>query len=84
MQYELHINNKSCRSPTADTAPSVKSNSCKRGRPTDDGDACGIKAKVPKAGKSSKRTAENKGNEEQDEAPGTQAGYDSRAESWLA
>ncbi|GAB1742768.1 hypothetical protein NU219Hw_g8479t1 [Hortaea werneckii] len=71
-------------SPTADTTPSVKSNSRKRGKPTDDGDACGTKAKVPKAGKSTKRTAENKGNEERDEAQETQASYDSSAESWLA
>ncbi|RMX84653.1 hypothetical protein D0869_04411 [Hortaea werneckii] len=68
-------------SPTADATPSVKSSSRKRGKPTDDDDACGTKAKVPKA---TKRTAENKGNEEQNEAQGTQAGYDSSAESWLA
>ncbi|KAI7159242.1 hypothetical protein KC349_g4317 [Hortaea werneckii] len=69
---------------TADATPSVKSSSRKRGKPTDDGDACGTKAKVPKAGKSTKRTAEIKGNGEQDEAQGAQAGYDSSAESWLA
>ncbi|KAI7231150.1 hypothetical protein KC330_g6584 [Hortaea werneckii] len=70
-------------SPTADATQSVKSSSRKRGKPTDDGDACGTKAKVPKAGKSTKRTAENKGNGEQDKVQGAQAGCDSSAESWL-
>ncbi|KAI7281775.1 hypothetical protein KC343_g1657 [Hortaea werneckii] len=71
-------------SPSADSMPSVKSNSRKRGNSVDDGDACGTKAKVPKTGKTTKRTAENKGNEEQDEAQGTQADVDSSSESWLA
>lgn len=84
MHNEYFTDTEFCRSPTADTTPSVKSNSRKRGKPTDDGDACGTKAKVPKAGKSTKRTAENKGKEERDEAQETQASYDSSAESWLA
>ncbi|KAI7501676.1 hypothetical protein KC367_g2683 [Hortaea werneckii] len=71
-------------SPTADTTPSVKSNSRKRGKSTDDGDACGTKAKVPKTGKCTKATAENEGNGEQDETQEAQAGDDSSAQSWLA